>query len=117
MLFMTIPTERVQRLCAALFRHEVTRPTKFHDEFSDAFGKPVYEGLKALLSRKVKDTGRLVLWCSSVWAQVSVCALADSAWHKAFHPKGAKGRAWADQVRDHICEQLFSVIDFKKEGR
>ena len=42
MLFMTIPTERAQKLCAELFRHEVTHPTKFHREFSDAFGKPVY---------------------------------------------------------------------------
>ena len=32
MLFMTLPTERAQKLCAALFRHEVTRPTKFHAE-------------------------------------------------------------------------------------
>ena len=38
MLFMTLPTERAQKLCAGLFRHEVTRPTKFHDEFKEAFG-------------------------------------------------------------------------------
>ena len=107
MLFMTIPTERAQKLCAALFRHEVTRPTKFHREFSDAFGKPVYEGLRALLSRKVKDAERLDLWCSSVWAQVSVYALADGEWHKAFRPNGAKSRAWAERVRDHICDQVF----------
>jgi len=107
MLFMTIPTERAQKLCAALFRHEVTRPTKFHREFSDAFGKPVYEGLRALLARKVKDPEKLDLWCSSVWAQVSVYALADGEWHKAFRPNGAKCRAWAERVRDHICDQVF----------
>ena len=117
MLFMTIPTERAQKLCAALFRHEVTRPTKFHSEFSDAFGKPVYEGLRALISRKVKDPERLDLWCSSVWAQVSVYALADSAWHKAFRPRGAKSRAWAKRVSDHICEQVFLSLDSKKEAR
>lgn len=111
MLFMTIPTERAQKLCAALFRHEVTRPTKFHREFSDAFGKPVYEGLRALLSRKVKDAERLDLWCSSVWAQVSVYALADGEWHKAFRPRGAKARAWAGRVRDHICDQVFLSLD------
>ena len=107
MLFMTIPTERAQKLCAALFRHEVTHPTKFHREFSDAFGKPVYEGLRALLSRKVKDSEKLDLWCSSVWAQVSVYALADVEWHKAFRPRGAKARAWAKRVSDHICDQVF----------
>ena len=113
MLFMTIPTERAQKLCAALFRHEVTRPTKFHREFSDAFGKPVYEGLRALLSRKVKDAERLDLWCSSVWAQVSVYALADGEWHKAFRPNGAKSRAWAERVRDHICDQVFLSLKSK----
>ena len=117
MLFMTIPTERAQRLCAALFRHEVTRPTKFHKEFSDAFGKPVYEGLRALLSRKVKGAEELDLWCSSVWAQVSVYALSDVEWHKAFRPKGAKARAWAKRVSDHICDQVFLSLDSKKEVR
>ena len=117
MLFMTIPTKRAQKLCAALFRHEVTRPTKFHGEFSDAFGKPVYEGLRALVSRKVKDSERLDLWCSSVWAQVSVYALADSAWHKAFRPRGAKSRAWAKRVSDHICDQVFLSLDSRKEAR
>ena len=117
MLFMTIPTKRAQKLCAALFRHEVTRPTKFHRELSDAFGKPVYEGLRALISRKVKDSERLDLWCSSVWAQVSVYALADSAWHKAFRPRGAKSRAWAKRVSDHICDQVFLSLDSKKEVR
>ena len=117
MLFMTIPTKRAQKLCAALFRHEVTRPTKFHGEFSDAFGKPVYEGLRALISRKVKDPERLDLWCSSVWAQVSVYALADSAWHKAFRPRGAKSRVWAKRVSDHICDQVFLSLDSKKEAR
>ena len=117
MLFMTIPTERAQKLCAALFRHEVTRPTKFHKEFSDAFGKPVYEGLRALLSRKVKGAEELDLWCSSVWAQVSVYALSDVQWHKAFRPRGAKARAWAKRVSDHICGQVFLSLDSQKEVR
>lgn len=117
MLFMTIPTERAQKLCAALFRHEVTHPTKFHREFSDAFGKPVYEGLRALLSRKVKGAEELDLWCSSVWAQVSVYALSDVQWHKAFRPRGAKARAWAKRVSDHICGQVFLALDSQKEVR
>ena len=52
MLFMTLPTEKAQKLCAALFRHEVTRPTKFHAEFKEAFGRPVYGGLRQLLAMK-----------------------------------------------------------------
>ncbi len=117
MLFMTIPTQRAQVLCCGLFRHEVTHPTKFHREFSESFGKPVYEGLKKLLSRKVRDAEKLDLWTSSIWAQVSVYALADKVWHASFRPEGAGNRAWADRVADHICEQVFSVLSTKKGGR
>ena len=50
MLFMTIPTERAQKLCAGLFRQEVTRPTEFFKAFMDAFGKPVYAALEKLIA-------------------------------------------------------------------
>ena len=111
MLFMTIPTEKDQKLCAALFRHEVTRPTKFHDEFKEAFGRPVYDGLKKLLSRKVTKPETLDLWASSIWAQVSVYALADEKWHKSFRPKGVASRKWSEMVSDHICEMIFASLD------
>ena len=120
MLFMTLPTERAQKLCAALFRHEVTRPTKFHAEFKEAFGRPVYEGLRKLLSMKVKDAERLELLTTSIWAQVSVYALADVKWHKSFRPTGVDNRAWAEKVTDSICEQVFlSTKNAKgtKEGK
>ena len=107
MLFMTLPTERAQKLCAALFRHEVTRPTKFHAEFKEAFGRPVYEGLRNLLAVKVKDEDRLELLTTSVWAQVSVYALADEKWHASFRPAGVDNRAWADKIATHICDQVF----------
>ena len=107
MLFMTLPTERAQKLCAALFRHEVTRPTKFHAEFKEAFGRPVYEGLRKLLAMKVKDEERLELLTTSIWAQVSVYALADVKWHKSFRPTGVDNREWAEKVTDSICEQVF----------
>ena len=110
MLFMTLPSERAQKLCAALFRHEVTRPTKFHEEFKAAFGRPVYEGLKRLLAMKVKNADELDLWTSSVWAQVSVYALADRKWHGDFRPAGVPLRAWANAVRDHICGTLFASL-------
>ena len=107
MLFMTLPTEKAQQLCAGLFRHEVTSPTKFHEEFKEAFGRPVYEGLRKLLAMKVKDEEGLELLTTSIWAQVSVYALADRKWHDSFRPKGLDNRAWAEKVRDHICEQVF----------
>lgn len=110
MLFMALPTEKAQKLCAALFRHEVTCPTEFHEEFREAFGRPVYDGLRKLLARKVKNAEALDLWASSIWSQVSVYALADAKWHKSFRPKGVKNRAWADKVAEHICGQVFAVL-------
>lgn len=111
MLFMTMPTEKAQKLCAALFRHEVTRPTKFHNEFKEAFGRPVYEGLKKLISAKIKDEVKLDLSASSIWAQVSVYALADEKWHKSFRPKGVTLRKWSEIVCDHICETVFITLE------
>ena len=110
MLFMTLPSKREQKLCAALFRHEVTRPTKFHAEFKEAFGRPVYEGLRKLLAMKVKGEERPELLTTSIWAQVSVYALADVKWHRSFRPKSVGNRAWAEKVADSICESVFSVL-------
>ena len=115
MLFMTLPTEKAQRLCAALFRHEVTRPTKFHAEFKEAFGRPVYGGLRQLLAMRIKDEERLELLTTSVWAQVSVYALADVKWHASFRPNGLGNRAWAEKVTDSICEQVFLALNKKGE--
>ena len=109
MLFMTLPTEKAQKLCAALFRHEVTRPTKFHEEFKEDFGRPVYEGLKRLLAMKTKDSETLDLWASSIWAQVSIYALADVKWHESFRPSGLDNRAWANKVAAHICESVLNI--------
>ncbi|MBR1921038.1 MAG: TetR/AcrR family transcriptional regulator [Kiritimatiellae bacterium] len=117
MLFMTLPTARAQKLCAGLFRHEVTSPTKFHAEFKENFGRPVYEGLRRLLAMKVTDAERLELLTTSIWAQVSVYALADRRWHASFRSKGLGSRAWAGRIRDHICEQVFAALGDKKGGR
>ena len=115
-LFMTLPTEPAQAACAALFRHEVTRPTKFHAEFQRDFGKPVYDSLRNLLARAIKDETQLKLWTTSVWAQVSVYALADTVWHASFRPAGIGVRDWAAQVRDHICANLFASVKFPRNG-
>ena len=117
MLFMTLPSERAQKLCAGLFRHEVTHPTKFHKEFKEAFGKPVYDGLRNLLAMKIEDEEQLDLWASSVWAQVSVYALADEKWHKSFRPNGVSVRDWADKVADHICEGIFLAVGAHQKER
>ena len=116
-LFMTLPTEPAQMLCAALFRHEVTHPTKFHEEFLNDFGKPIYDALRSLLARAISDETRLDLWTTSVWAQVSVYALADKTWHASFRPKGVGVRDWAERVRDHICETLFASVSFPENPR
>ena len=110
-LFMTLPSAKPQKLCAGLFHHEATHPTKFHAEFKRDFGKPVYDGLRKLLAMKIGDEEQLELWTSSIWAQVSVYALADKAWHASFRPKGVAVRAWAEKVRDHICDTVFTMMN------
>ena len=115
-LFMTLPTRSAQRRCAALFRQEVTQPTKFHAEFKRDFGKPVYDALRNLLAMAVEDEALLELWTTSIWSQVSIYALADAKWHASFRPKGVSVRAWADQVRDFICETLFRSLTFGRKG-
>ena len=115
-LFMTLPTRSAQGRCAALFRQEVTQPTKFHAEFKRDFGKPVYDALRNLLAMAVEDEALLELWTTSIWSQVSIYALADAKWHASFRPKGVAVRAWADQVRDFICETLFRSLTFGRKG-
>ena len=115
-LFMTLPTRKAQKRCAALFRQEVTQPTKFHAEFKRDFGKPVYDALRDLLAMADADPAQREFWTTSIWSQVSVYALADVKWHASFRPKGVDVRAWADQVRDFICESVFRSLSFKKKG-
>ena len=109
-LFMTLPTERPQVLCRGLFRHEVTRPTKFHDEFLRDYGKPIYDSLFKLVSMVEKDAVRLELLTSSIWSQIAVYALADESWQKNFRPKGVTQEAWRETICDHICETFFASV-------
>lgn len=111
-LYMTIPTAKAQRFCAGLFRQEVVNPTKFHEEFLRRFGKPVYDSLHDLLAMAVEDERELELWCSSVWAQVTVYALADKSWHRNFRPAGADDESWRGEVRDFICRSIFSSLKY-----
>ena len=115
-LFMTIPTEKAQRLCAGLFRHEVVSPTKFHAEFKRDFGKPVYDALRTLLAMALDDADEIELWASSVWAQVSVYALADKKWHASFQPKGVKASEWRAKVGKHIAESVFASLSFRRQA-
>lgn len=105
-LYMTLPTARAQRLCAGLFKQEVTNPTKFHVQFSRDFGKPVYDSLRQLIAMKVEDGTLVELITSSIWSQVSVYALADKEWHKSFRPKGVKIEEWREKVGEFICENI-----------
>ena len=109
-LFMAIPTERPQRLCRGLFRHEVADPTKFHDEFERDFGKPIYDSLWKLIARVEGDSERIELMTSSIWSQVSVYALADESWQRSFRPPEVANAEWRDRVRDFICDSVFRSV-------
>ena len=117
MLFMTLPRATPQRRGAALFRHEVTHPTKFHSEFKRDFGDPVAHALERLVAMAVDDAEEISLWVSTIWAQVSVYALADPVWHAAFRPKGVSTEAWATRVRNHICDDVFARLRFRGAPR
>lgn len=110
MLFMTIPTERAQKLCAGLFRQEVTRPTEFFKDFMDAFGKPVYAALENLIAKATDDAGDVAQWTAAIWSQVSVYALADEKALKPFRPKGLTREAWRDAVAEHISASVFAGL-------
>ncbi len=111
LLSMTIPTEKPQRLCCGLFRHEVANPTKFHSEFVRAYGEPVYRSLYNLIAKVERDPVRIDLWTSSIWSQISVYALADKSWQKSFRPKGVSDESWRNILADFICENVFKALD------
>lgn len=109
-LYMTLPTERAQKLCAGLFRHEVSSPTKFYAEFKRDFGTPVFKSLESLIRMAEKDERKVALISASIWSQVSVYALADAKWTAAFRPKGLKLADWRQSIIDYICENIFKEI-------
>ena len=112
MLFMTIPTERAQKLCAGLFRQEVTRPTEFFKAFMDAFGKPVYAALEKLIAKATDDAGDVAQWTAAIWSQVTVYALADEKALKPFRPKGLTRSAWRDAVAGHIAASVYAALQY-----
>jgi len=114
-LYMTIPTAEAQIRCAVLFRQEVTRPTKFHEEFRNDFGRPIFAALKKLLAMAIPDDeDEVQLWVSLIWSQVSAVALAAPVWLEDFRPQGQDNAEWSARVRDRICETLFHELKFKK---
>lgn len=128
MLFMTIPTERAQKLCAGLFRQEVTRPTEFFKDFMDAFGKPVYAALEKLIAMAVTMPRRVTaevpdapsrrgLVTAAIWSQVTIYALADEKALRPFRPKGLTRAAWRDAVAEHIAASVFAGISYDEMGR
>ena len=114
-LYMTLPTERPQRLCAGLFRQEVTHPTKFHAIFKRDFGACVQTSLARLIGMAVADKSEAALWVTSIWSQVAVYALADEKWIESFRPRALAIPAWRDQIRDFICEGIFSRLTYRKD--
>ena len=119
MLFMTIPTERAQKLCAGLFRQEVTRPTEFFKDFMDAFGKPVYAALEKLIAMASPKVPAVPsprgMVTASVWSQVAIYALADEKALKPFRPTGLTREAWRDAIAEHIAASVFATLAYKNE--
>lgn len=129
MLFMTIPTERAQKLCAGLFRQEVTRPTEFFKDFMDAFGKPVYAALEELIAMASPKVLAMAsskvpavpsprgLVTAAIWSQVTIYALADEKALRPFRPKGLTRAAWREAVAEHIAASVFAGFSYDEMGR
>lgn len=113
MLFMTIPTERAQKLCAGLFAREVAQPTAFFGEFMDDFGKPVFAALEKLVAMGEPDARKAKLLTASIWSQVSVYALADEKALKPFRPKGLSKPAWRELLVDQISSTALDSLSYK----
>lgn len=114
MLFMTIPTERAQKLCAGLFAREVAQPTAFFGEFMEAFGKPVFAALEKLVAMGETDERKVKLLTASIWSQVSVYALADEKALKPFRPKGLSKPAWRELLTEQIASAALAALTYKK---
>lgn len=112
MLFMTIPTERAQKLCAGLFAREVAQPTAFFGEFTEAFGKPVFVALERLVAMGEKDARKVKLITASVWSQVSVYALADEKAIRPFRPKGLTKPAWRKLLVEQISSSALAQLTY-----
>ncbi|MBQ7190772.1 MAG: CerR family C-terminal domain-containing protein [Kiritimatiellae bacterium] len=115
-LYMTTTTNRPQSLCAKLFRHEVTHPSKFQMELKSEFGRPVYHSLRSLVSMAVSDEEQIDLRTASIWAQVAVYALADSVWLESFRPSGVPLEEWAEKLCRQICEDVFAQLKYRGES-
>ena len=72
---------------------------------------------EAILATALDDEYAIKLWASSVWAQVSIYALADRKGHASFQPKGTKTADWRAKVGEHIAEAVFASLNFKKGGK
>ena len=68
-LYMTLPSATAQIRCVVLFRQEITRPTKFQEEFKRDFGRPLFDSLYKLFSMATESGREALLWTSSVWAE------------------------------------------------
>ncbi|MBR1871135.1 MAG: TetR/AcrR family transcriptional regulator [Kiritimatiellae bacterium] len=107
-LYMATSRKRAQRLCASLFRHEVTHPSRWAGELKTSFGKPVYDSLRELLAMSDLSGDAIDLLASAVWAQICIYALADGFWLRSFRPAGMAGKKWACKIKEHICAGIFA---------
>ena len=116
-LYMTLPSAPAQIRCVVLFRQEITRPTKFQEEFKRDFGRPLFDSLYKLFSMATESGREALLWTSSVWAEASAYALADPVWLANFRPEGMENAEWSALICDHICRKIFKQLKFRKTGR
>ena len=84
--------------------------TNFFGTLNDNFLKTLasFTVIGWLADERVKSLAMGVTAGALVLPYILCSPLADRKWHDSFRPMGLGNRAWAEKVRDHICDGIFA---------
>ncbi|MBQ9432252.1 MAG: TetR/AcrR family transcriptional regulator [Kiritimatiellae bacterium] len=115
----------VLKLCAAeepplsylarLLGHEASMPPELGEEFHQKVELPFKDRMMSLLKMALPDPSPalLNLWFSSILSQCVIYALEKPGWRLKYCPDVISLPEWLDMVSDHICESVFSRLDYR----
>lgn len=96
-----------------VFRHEIFRPSSMSAHIIEHYGRPVFDSLCRLLRMATQSEEEVHLWATSIWAQLSACALVDPVWQEPFRPAGVSREKWAVAFTEFVCGRIFRELKFK----
>lgn len=96
-----------------VFRHEIYKPSSMSAHIIEHFGRPVFDSLCRLLRMATQSEEDVHLWATSIWSQLSACALVDPVWQEPFRPAGVSREKWAVAFTEFVCGRIFKELKFK----